>query len=717
MKTRALVLFGFAFILTVAHGQSDNAVHVKAFPGQSVGEKVAAAQLTCNSNPVIPCLLVVDPSLAGYAAGTMPTLCSHCYLIDWRNGPTGAAGVNNQPIHPSRVTSQMVNNTYHSSAFPSSCTIGGVAYTTSGDCAVATLKNLAATTGVNPTLIVDPGETDTCSGWDFPVNANDATVSLVGASGYPGSYDENLLQNNFLVLLKQICNIGAKAVITYESSAGLAGGEGPVATISGLYIDANNNASACGDFGKLSRSSIHDLLCAGVTGTHAHGFRFGNSSAPNNQGWEFQMNVQNLEVDTQAQIPFTFGSGQVTVSGGSATGFTIIAHGGVGSFTQPASSYYVIFTGWGVGVSQPNGPEPCTTKPTAHVSSIINGQLWGIAFDTMGSGCDPNNTFFEVLPNPIMDEAYWFDSFTDGVAANLVSDGPVGVASLLSGPGAAGYKLSAFHGYGGDPVMLDLQGGQMDVDSPFCDTPVQACVVDTGINNWVHGGYRLHSSFYPGSGDFWDAQVGGNKYGPIAGCQTEGSQLGYNAFGGKTGPWNPTRGFALGSTSIENVDFCSQTGGGYPFSMTALPGGGGTGGQIELSVNSAGPGQAHCAVTAGAADGNEVPGYDPSSGIITFPADLRLNGGRITCVQSSGNVIDRIVPATGNTPQTFNLSTILTADVAGTYSEYTNHVFEGTVTFSGTAASSNCNQAGTLTSVKGCVVFYVGGRARYTPYF
>ena len=66
--------------------QTDNTVIVARFPGANVGLKVAAAQATCGTNAVVACLLQLDPSLAAWPAGTMPTLCSHCYLVDYRGG-------------------------------------------------------------------------------------------------------------------------------------------------------------------------------------------------------------------------------------------------------------------------------------------------------------------------------------------------------------------------------------------------------------------------------------------------------------------------------------------------------------------------------------------------------------------------------------------------------------------------------------------------------
>jgi hypothetical protein len=85
-----VVAMAIAFgVVPLAHSQGiDNAIYVKQFTsaGNTVGQLVAAAQKSCPSAPT-PCILVVDPSLAGWTTGTMPTLCGNCYLMDWRNGP------------------------------------------------------------------------------------------------------------------------------------------------------------------------------------------------------------------------------------------------------------------------------------------------------------------------------------------------------------------------------------------------------------------------------------------------------------------------------------------------------------------------------------------------------------------------------------------------------------------------------------------------------
>lgn len=88
MKVRVVITLGFLLAIAahLAAQNADNIVYVKQFPGTTVGTKVAAAQLACNPNTSIPCILVIDLSMATFPAGTMPTLCSQCALMDFRVG-------------------------------------------------------------------------------------------------------------------------------------------------------------------------------------------------------------------------------------------------------------------------------------------------------------------------------------------------------------------------------------------------------------------------------------------------------------------------------------------------------------------------------------------------------------------------------------------------------------------------------------------------------
>lgn len=97
MKWRVPLLTAVLLFAAAAFAQTDNTIYVRNFAGATVGAKVSAAQVTCGPNTMVPCILVIDPSLAAWATGTMPTLCSHCYLWDFRSGPPSGGGGGSLP--------------------------------------------------------------------------------------------------------------------------------------------------------------------------------------------------------------------------------------------------------------------------------------------------------------------------------------------------------------------------------------------------------------------------------------------------------------------------------------------------------------------------------------------------------------------------------------------------------------------------------------------
>lgn len=83
MKARFFLIVSamLQFVLSL-HGQMGNTFYVSQFPGPDVGTKLTAAQQACVSS--VPCILILDPSLAGFAQGTLPAKCSNCSWMDYR---------------------------------------------------------------------------------------------------------------------------------------------------------------------------------------------------------------------------------------------------------------------------------------------------------------------------------------------------------------------------------------------------------------------------------------------------------------------------------------------------------------------------------------------------------------------------------------------------------------------------------------------------------
>jgi len=85
---KGLLIFALLFggLLAFGQGSTDTTFYVKSFRGSDVGAKISNAMVGCPQDGT-PCFLIVDPSLAKFAAGTIPNLCSSCYVIDYRQGP------------------------------------------------------------------------------------------------------------------------------------------------------------------------------------------------------------------------------------------------------------------------------------------------------------------------------------------------------------------------------------------------------------------------------------------------------------------------------------------------------------------------------------------------------------------------------------------------------------------------------------------------------
>lgn len=147
MKKVAAFLFLALLFAPFSRAQSDSSIHVNQYPGANVGIKVQNAMASCSSAPV-PCILVIDASLASAAAGTMPSLCANCYLQDWRNGPpTLTAGTNCSNTSSDFTTVQGLLTAARSGFAAATVTANGVCNTNSGTLLVSS----------NTKLVISPG--------------------------------------------------------------------------------------------------------------------------------------------------------------------------------------------------------------------------------------------------------------------------------------------------------------------------------------------------------------------------------------------------------------------------------------------------------------------------------------------------------------------------------------------------------------------------------
>ena len=202
----ALAIFG---VLTQAQS-IDNTVNVSQFPGVTVGAKLGAAMQTCTTNALVPCILILDPSLAAYVTGTMPSLCSHCYLWDFRSGPPASGASTGAPLvspaftgTPTAPTKPCASNTdIATGAYVANCADASGAAATALSNAEAYSQNLTSSKsltsdygaycnaiGDNDLGSISSGShtlTDS-SGWFTPALATTHAVMIIQGAGTGGA--------------------------------------------------------------------------------------------------------------------------------------------------------------------------------------------------------------------------------------------------------------------------------------------------------------------------------------------------------------------------------------------------------------------------------------------------------------------------------------------------------------------------------------------------
>src|SRR5436305_1018190 len=90
-------LFLILFAVTIARAQAGpgltNTFNVAQFQGGDVASKIIAAQNACLADVNVPCILIIDPILAVWPTGTLPTRCAQCTWIDYRTAGSLVLGV------------------------------------------------------------------------------------------------------------------------------------------------------------------------------------------------------------------------------------------------------------------------------------------------------------------------------------------------------------------------------------------------------------------------------------------------------------------------------------------------------------------------------------------------------------------------------------------------------------------------------------------------
>ncbi len=105
MVRKIAILAALTLALAGARAQTDNTVYVKQFPGRDLGTKLTSAITACPS-ATFTCIVIIDPSLAGFQTGTIPSIPSNVVIQDFRyQGKLfTAATLPTSPVPGTRVT-------------------------------------------------------------------------------------------------------------------------------------------------------------------------------------------------------------------------------------------------------------------------------------------------------------------------------------------------------------------------------------------------------------------------------------------------------------------------------------------------------------------------------------------------------------------------------------------------------------------------------------
>lgn len=80
------LLFAWFLIVAAACSSTAQTLNLSQFPGNSIGAKITAAQNTgCSTDTNVTCMIRIDPEMSVFAQGTIPTLNSNVWVIDFRS--------------------------------------------------------------------------------------------------------------------------------------------------------------------------------------------------------------------------------------------------------------------------------------------------------------------------------------------------------------------------------------------------------------------------------------------------------------------------------------------------------------------------------------------------------------------------------------------------------------------------------------------------------
>ena len=255
--------------------------------------------------------------------------------------------------------------------FPSSCTVGGTAYTTQADCAYFSALTVAGTTGNSVTLMFGAlNGYNKCAEWTQLLSSF-ATVNIQGAG-----------QN--ATFIRQSCSTPTLPMITKT------GTNTAYFEINDVTFDANNNAGSCIDYlaGIQAGGKIHHVNCQNVLPTATSGLnhmmQFGNGTSQFGEDMDFDT----IELSPHFANP-TYAQLTPVMSGTSLASVTVTTTGSYGSL---ASTY---------GVAIINDPHNfCSVLPVLGTPTFSGVNLATVPV-TSGGTCSAAPDVAVILQEPI----------------------------------------------------------------------------------------------------------------------------------------------------------------------------------------------------------------------------------------------------------------------------------------------------------------------------
>jgi putative cofactor-binding repeat protein len=279
MKRYAL-LFSLLFAPMLAFGQ--NTYYADQYPGKTVGQKVTAAQKSCNA--AMACIIRIEPILAGFPEGTMPAKCEKCTWLDQRT--TGA----NWKLATLSADTIEFSPSSLSAAIASASAGGTVTATGRTSGTIATTVNINKSLhlvldGVALTVSANPGLKVTASNVHVECK-NNASITLTGANA---SFlaPEGTVAN----LTVEGCRIkGSGNDADYQAGISNASGQtltnikylrNVISDVS-LGIDINANLSGGINGFEISGNRIYNIV--GTAPGHGYGIHHANGSGSPSSG-------------------------------------------------------------------------------------------------------------------------------------------------------------------------------------------------------------------------------------------------------------------------------------------------------------------------------------------------------------------------------------------------------------------------------------------------